>query len=356
MYISDRVSGQTMKKPCKLNVFLSLLLIGVCCLTPKMVSASIFDTAKDSFKGFLSKDQNKKEQQKAAEELAILRPNNEIVQKEASNTTSSSIDEVLKGSVGPLRTSTEDMVIENDQIQVYEVKQGDTLADIAKIYGVTKNTIIWANDIKDKKVSVGDSLIILPISGVKHVVKKGDTLNSVAKKYKASVEDIASFNGISIDESLVSGDIVIVPDGEMYVDEPVKSKSKTKSTKPKIPKIYFSAGIGYYARPLLGGVKTQGIHGHNAVDIGTSVGTPLLAAAQGNVLVARQSGYNGGYGKMVIISHPNGTQTVYGHMSNVFVTTGQVVQKGEQIGESGNSGKSSGPHLHFEIRGAQNPF
>ena len=357
MYRPDCLCSQTMKNPCKINVFLSLLLIGVCFFTPKIARASIFDTAKDSFSSFLNKDQSKKEQQKAIEELSILRPNDDIVNKDtknASNTTPTSQGEVLKAQVGPLRTSTEDMVVENDQIQVYEVKQGDSLEDIAKIYGVTKNTIIWANDIKNKKISAGDSLIILPVSGVKHIVKKGDTLKSVAKKYKATVDDIASFNGMSIDEDLTVGDVVIVPDGEIYVDEPVKTKSK--AIKPKTRKIYFSAGIGYYARPLLGGVKTQGIHGHNAVDIGTQVGTPLLAAAQGTVLVARGSGYNGGYGKMVIISHPNGTQTVYGHMSNVFVSTGQAVQKGEQIGESGNSGKSTGPHLHFEIRGAENPF
>jgi LysM repeat protein len=353
MYRPDRACGQTMKNPCKISVFLSLLLIGVCCFTPKTASASIFDTAKESFMGFLNKDQSKKEQQKAVEELSVLRPNDEVVEKDASNTTPNGTDEVLKAQVGPLRTSTEDVVMENDQIQVYEVKQGDTLADIAKIYGVTKNTIIWANDIKDKKVSAGDSLLILPVSGVKHIVKKGDTVKSIAKKYKATTEDVASFNGISVDEELSVGDVIIVPDGEMYVDEPVKVKTNKK---PKTPKIYVSAGIGYYARPLMGGIKTQGIHGHNAVDIGTPVGTPILAAAQGVVLAARPSGYNGGYGKMVIISHPNGTQTVYGHLSNVFVTTGQVVQRGEQIGESGNTGRSTGPHLHFEIRGAENPF
>jgi murein DD-endopeptidase MepM/ murein hydrolase activator NlpD len=135
----------------------------------------------------------------------------------------------------------------------------------------------------------------------------------------------------------------------MVVDAPVvKSKPKRK--------VYASAGVGYYTRPIIGGVKTQSIHGHNGVDIGAPVGSPILAAAEGIVLAAKPSGYNGGYGKMIIISHPNGTQTVYGHLSSVYVTTGQSVSKGEQIGESGNTGRSTGPHLHFEVRGAENPF
>ena len=129
-----------------------------------------------------------------------------------------------------------------------------------------------------------------------------------------------------------------------------------RSTKKKTKRIYASAGIGYFVRPIIGGIKTQGIHGQNAVDIGAPVGTPILASAGGTILVGKNSGYNGGYGRMIIVSHPNGTQTVYGHMNSVYVNAGQTVSQGEQIGESGNSGKSTGPHLHFEVRGAENPF
>jgi murein DD-endopeptidase MepM/ murein hydrolase activator NlpD len=103
-------------------------------------------------------------------------------------------------------------------------------------------------------------------------------------------------------------------------------------------------------------VKTQGIHGHNGVDFGGPTGTSIKAAAGGTVTVARNGGYNGGYGSYVVISHPNGTQTLYAHMSSVGVSVGQNVGQGDYIGAIGNTGKSTGPHLHFEVRGARNPF
>ena len=86
------------------------------------------------------------------------------------------------------------------------------------------------------------------------------------------------------------------------------------------------------------------------------LGAPIRASASGDVIVARSSGWNGGYGKYIVISHPNGTQTVYGHMNAVAVQAGWHVAKGQVIGELGNTGNSTGPHIHFEIRGARNPF
>jgi murein DD-endopeptidase MepM/ murein hydrolase activator NlpD len=105
-----------------------------------------------------------------------------------------------------------------------------------------------------------------------------------------------------------------------------------------------------------GGILTQGLHGWNAVDIGAARGTPLHAAADGTVIVARIGGYNGGYGNYVVITHGNGTQTLYGHMKNVIVSSGQTVSAGQVIGYEGSTGNSTGPHLHFEVRGAANPF
>lgn len=334
------------KQFCQLKT-VSVLIFALAVWTPS-AHAGFLDFAIDSIKTFINKDKTDEVVQNYYEDVGVLRVSS---QNSSTGSMQSSSDEegVIRGVVGPARLATDNEVFENDQIQVYEVKAGDTLSDVAKMFDVSKNTIAWANDIKNGKLSPGDTLIILPVSGVKHTIKKGDTFKSIAKKYKASQDDILSFNDLSAGDTLVVGDVIIVPDGEVVVDAPVK-------VAPKKKKIYASAGAGYYSRPLIGGVKTQGIHGHNGVDIGTPVGTPLLAAAEGTVLVAKSSGYNGGYGKMVIISHSNGTQTVYGHMSSVYVSTGQSVQRGEQIGESGNSGRSTGPHLHFEIRGAENPF
>jgi len=260
----------------------------------------------------------------------------------------SSSSGVLSATTGALRVSTEDIDFPtNDTISLYEVKKGDTLATVAKLFGVSKNTIIWANDLKSDKLTPGQSIVILPITGVRHTIKNGDTVASIAKKYKGDIDDIAKFNGIAPDAKLAIGDIVLVPEGEIAVAPKVTVKK---------PSITNSTPSGFLVRPLVGGRKTQGIHGHNGVDIAASVGTPVLASASGVVISAKSSGYNGGYGNMVIISHAGNVQTVYGHLNSVNVSVGQTVSQGQTIGSVGNTGKSTGPHLHFEVRGAKNPF
>ncbi len=154
-------------------------------------------------------------------------------------------------------------------------------------------------------------------------------------------------------DKLAVGTVLIIPDGEVRA---------TVSSSPKNPstgKVRSSGGplyTGYYMRPIEGGVRSQGLHGYNAVDLAAPVGTDIRAAASGVVIIARSSGYNGGYGSYVVISHPNGTQTLYGHMSKVLIVQGATISQGDLIGNVGNSGKSTGPHVHFEIRGATNPF
>ncbi|MDB5259933.1 MAG: peptidase family protein [Candidatus Nomurabacteria bacterium] len=281
-----------------------------------------------------------------------------VVEKANTNeiVDSSSSSDSLSVTSGALRVSTEDAADpNNDTISVYEVKQGDTLATVAKLFGVSKNTIMWANNLKSENLTPGTTIVILPITGIKHTVKKGDTVDSIAKKYKADADDISVYNGISKNKELAVGDVVIVPDGEAALAPAPSTKGKPKGGS-KSPSYLKTTPAGFLVRPLAGGIKTQGIHGHNAVDIGTPVGTSIVAAASGNVIVSKSSGYNGGYGQMVIIDHGNGIQTVYGHLSAVYVSAGIVVQQGQVIGASGNTGHSTGPHLHFEVRGAANPF
>lgn len=234
------------------------------------------------------------------------------------------------------------------QISVYIVRKGDTLPTIAKMFGVSVNTILWANDLKSSKIKEGQELVILPISGVRHTVKKGDTLKSIATKYKADMQDILAFNDVTVDTKLAVGDIIIVPDGEISAEVTPKPQTQVGSSYPSYS--------GYYMRPITGGRKSQGIHGHNGVDLAAPVGTPIMASADGTVIISRSSGYNGGYGTYVVISHSNGTQTLYAHMSKDLVSVGQGVKQGEVIGAIGMTGKSTGPHIHFEIRGAKNPF
>ena len=233
------------------------------------------------------------------------------------------------------------------QISVYVVHKGDTLSGIAKMFGVSANTLVWANDIKGGLIKDGQELVILPISGVRHVVKSGDTLKSLATKYKADFNDILLYNDLASDAKIKAGDIVIIPDGVIATQSSIASGSQTQS---------YPTYAGYYLRPIVGGRKSQGIHGHNGVDLAAPIGTPILASAAGKVIVSRTGGWGGGYGTYVVISHANGTQTLYAHMSANYASVGQQVEQGQLIGTIGMTGKTSGPHVHFEVRGAKNPF
>lgn len=234
----------------------------------------------------------------------------------------------------------------SDKISVYEVRRGDTLSQIAEMFNVSISTIRWANDLGlDGTISPGDSLVILPVSGLKYKIKKGDTLNALVKKYEADKLEVMVYNGLD-SEDLVIGTEIIIPNADIHL-EPTKKSTKVAS------------GLdlsGYFGHPIPGAIKTQGIHGRNAVDFGAPVGTPIYAAASGTVIISRAGAWNGGYGTYVVIKHSNGTQTLYSHNSSNKVVVGEYVNKGDMIALSGNTGKSTGPHLHFEVRGATNPF
>lgn len=242
------------------------------------------------------------------------------------------------------------------RISLYTVRDGDTLASIATLFKVSVNTIKWANTINGS-IKTGDMLLILPISGVKHTVISGDTILKIAKKYKADPEDILDFNGLSSNITLVPGSVVVVPEGEIQAP-PKPAPLPANYAKNPTSRVRGAGGpsyIGYYIRPVPG-AKTQGLHGYNGIDFGAPIGTAVKASASGTVIASKIGGYNGGYGGFIVISHPNGTQTLYGHLSASLVEPGDEVGQGQYIGLSGNTGKSTGPHLHFEIRGAKNPF
>ncbi|HSE35490.1 MAG TPA: M23 family metallopeptidase [Candidatus Paceibacterota bacterium] len=238
-------------------------------------------------------------------------------------------------------------------ISVYVVRDGDTLASIADMFGVSVNTIVWANGLsRGKALSVGQTLVILPVSGVQHTVQSGDTMASIAKKYKGDLDEIRDFNGLDESTKLAIGDVLIIPDGEIATQavttRPAGSAKLRGTTGPALD--------GFFRSPMVGYRKTQGLHGYNGVDLASYLGAPIYAAAAGDVIVSRAGGYNGGYGTYVVIAHANGTQTLYAHLSTTHVTVGQHVEQGDVIGAMGNTGRSTGPHLHFEVRGARNPF
>ncbi len=245
-----------------------------------------------------------------------------------------------------------------DTVSIYTVRAGDSLSAIANMFGVSSNTILWANNLKSSKdIKEGDQLIILPISGLKYTVKKGDTLKSIAAKYHGDVDEIVTFNNLDTSVGLNVGDTIIIPDGDAS-DDSSNSQSGSKGSSKPTPAPSKSA-VGYFIKPIKG-IKTQGLHGkyRSAVDIGAPVGTPIYASATGRVIVAKMGGWNGGYGNYIVIQHSNGMQSLYAHLSEVDVSSGDSVKQGTFIAKSGNTGNSTGPHLHFELLGVRNwnPF
>ncbi len=307
--------------------------------------------------------------------MTILKPalNHDV----ASNV--SDADFVVSGDalvpeIGPAGTVSDIDKQANTQISTYVVHDGDTLSSIAKIFDVSVNTIVWANNLdRSGSLTKGQTLVILPISGIQYTVKKGDTLKSIVSSFKGDLNEVLLFNDISLNSVINPGDIIVIPDAEMgtpsSASTPTSGGSKTVKWNGKgIPPraiwgrtnpVHDANGPyypGYYIRPIDIGYESQGLHGYNAVDLAAPIGTPIHASAEGTVIIATTGGWNGGYGSYVVISHPNGTQTVYGHASRVFVTVGQHVDQGQTIALLGKSGEATGPHVHFEIRGARNPF
>lgn len=271
-------------------------------------------------------------------------------------------DQIAAADAGKItqQNEIEPIVDEKPEITVYTVKEGDTISTIAEKFNVSVNTIRWANELNAKStIKIGDKLTILPVTGIQYKVKSGDTISGIAKKFDADQMEIISFNDLENGQAIKVGMDLIIPDGEPVAPAPKKvtAKKESSSTSSSKAKSTTTSTSGYYGMPIASGVKTQGIHGYNSIDIGAPIGTPVYAAADGEVIVVKGgSAWNGGYGNYIVIKHSNGTQTLYAHLSKNQVSIGDNVSKGEQIGLSGNTGRSTGPHLHYEVRGANNPL
>lgn len=326
-------------------VFSPALLASI--FSPLYAEAGVFSVISNLFS---SSEVRAEEVEPNSQTLSLLQSTNSPMKK--ATTTKS---ELVIVSGTSLQSDTDELpfvakTASDETISIYVVHEGDTLSDIAKMFNVSVNTIKWGNDLKGNSLTPGQTLVILPISGVQHVVKKGDTLQSIAKQHKGDLDEILSYNNLTLSSKLTVGDVITVPDGEVtatVITKPSSGGGKTSSN---------PTYAGYYLRPIVGGVKTQGVHGHNGVDLASAYGTNILAAAAGEVIISRNSGYNGGYGSYVVIKHANGTQTLYAHLSATTVNAGDFVSQGQVIGKMGSTGKSTGTHLHFEIRGARNPF
>lgn len=244
------------------------------------------------------------------------------------------------------------------EIITYTVQANDTPIGIAQQFGIEPETLLGGNAFLSEEASAlqaGSTLVILPVDGVMHDVGEGDSLERVAQLYGVTEDDIIAYepNNLEFPYRLYPGTQVMVPGGvrdvwfwtapQLPTSRPSTSDSTGTGIAPQIQ------GTGTFVWPVGYRRITQHYwYGHPAIDVGLPEGTPVLAADTGTVTWAGWNVY--GYGNLIVINHGNGYETYYGHLSGINVSPGQVVYQGNQIGSSGNTGRSSGPHLHFEIR------
>ncbi|MCG9125986.1 M23 family metallopeptidase [Candidatus Poribacteria bacterium] len=227
----------------------------------------------------------------------------------------------------------------------HQVKQGETLTGIAQKYNVSMKSIAQANKFRNNDydhLRIGQKLTIPgvtnppnaggSIEGTVYTIEQGDSLYSIARKF--NVEDwkqLQKANAITNPKHLQPGQQILIPNGvAIGFLEPLK-----------VPLVVTSQ-YGYRHHPI-----TRRYRLHEGIDFRASNGTRVYASKTGVVTYAARKS---GYGKIVIIQHDDDYTTSYGHLSRIRVSKGDIVRQGQVIGLSGNTGFSTGPHLHFEVR------
>lgn len=234
----------------------------------------------------------------------------------------------------------------------YTVKADDTVESIASTYGLKETTITVSNGItKDSVLKENQKLTFPSIDGIAYKIKSGETLWDMAFLYKIDFDDLVEINKLASPEKLKLDQIIIIP-GADSIKSPAPSTAK-KSTSSAAPSANLSRG-GVW--PALGTVTStfgqRWGRDHDGIDIAAAIGTNVRAFMGGKVSF---SGWQDGYGNLVILDHGNGLKTYYGHNSKLLVKVGQTVDTSAIIAKSGNTGRSTGPHIHFEVRKNENP-
>ena len=279
--------------------------------------------------------------------LAVIFVTGLTVYKTSFTRTASSEDDVQKNQI--LKSITTDYIVVDEtkklEIREHRVQRGETLAQIAKKYRVSVDTICGSNNLTTyENVPAGRVLNIPNMDGILYRMRKGTSLVDIAKTYRVSLEKILQQNEIKNPDFVAAGKVLFIPDA--------KPRNIFEGFLWPISGGRITSSFGWRRSPFSGGNREF----HPGVDISIPHGTSVRASRYGQVTYV---GWMGGYGYTVVLAHPNGYKTLYAHLSSTVVSVGQSVKQGQTIARSGNTGRSTGPHLHFEIikNGSQkNPF
>lgn len=250
----------------------------------------------------------------------------------------------------PSSAAKNNLAQQRQRSTTYTVHEGDTISSIASRFALKSFTILWENNLGEYSIiKPGQELIIPPVDGITHIVKQGETLLAIAKKYAADANKIINQNNLVSADDISVGQKLFIPDGVKILPSPAPKRSVLANF--LIPS---SAPIVSQTR-MLWPTDSKRITQyyswrHHGLDIGGKTANYIYASDDGIVSVAVYSGWNGGYGNHIIIDHGNSKKTLYGHLSKNFVQAGEKVKKGQVIGMMGTTGRSTGVHLHFEVR------
>lgn len=242
----------------------------------------------------------------------------------------------------------------------YTVQSGDSVEAVARAFGLSPASVLFSNkEVEEEpdRLVIGQVLQIPPQDGARYIVQPNDTLSGIAESHGVSADAITNYapNKLSSGANLLPGAALFVPNGARRIEPRVVLHSETLLTArvpapapaPAPVALTVPSGTGF-AWPTTGFISQGFWAGHRAIDIASGTGIPIAASQSGYVTYAGWD--NTGYGWVITIDHGNGFSTLYAHNSQLYVATGQAVSRGQVIAAMGSSGRSTGPHVNFEIR------
>lgn len=233
------------------------------------------------------------------------------------------------------------------RFSVYHTVPGDTFSVLSQKFHLSEHTLRSLNQANDSTEPNTDAPILIPSKdGIFHIVRSGQGLSDIARAYSISLGDVLKANRITDDSKLHPGKILFLPNASYLTQRDVKwlalASLATQKGFLKPTTGRFADGFGNRIHPF-----THKIVFHEGLDLAPGWGSKVVASQDGCVTFV---GIKAKYGRLIILDHGAGLTSRYAHLDEILVKSGQQVKRGELIGKVGNTGRVTGPHLHFEIR------